>query len=174
VKFTVWETATGTILRSGFSFDPNVNDGETLFLGEAYSADCYRFDPATFEPIAAVRQLTQQELAVEINRERGRRIEAGTMVNGVQVTGRDEDIRNLTNLALGAQLRLAAGDSTTVTLFRDGANVDHEFTPAQLIALWQQSSAYVSALYSASWVLKAMEPIPSDVSNDEYWPAVAG
>jgi hypothetical protein len=36
---------------------------------------------------------------------------------------------------------------------------------------WWGSAAYVSALYEASWVLKAMDPIPADYAADERWPA---
>lgn len=110
---------------------------------------------------------TQAELAIAVNRERARRIEAGKVIDGARVTGRDEDARNLTNLALAAQLRLAAGDATATT-FRDGDNVDHQLSPAQVLSLWQQSAAYVSSLYAASWALKA-GPIPADYAADQYW-----
>lgn len=106
-----------------------------------------------------------------VNAERQRRILAGKVIDGVHVTGRDEDARNLTNLALAAQLRIASGDTTTLTTYRDGNNVDHELTPPQMLALWQESAAYVSALYAASWAIKAMEPLPEDVTADELWPA---
>lgn len=106
----------------------------------------------------------------QVNLERQRRIAVGKVIDGVHVTGSDEDARNLMSLALGAQMRLAAGDTETVTTFRDGGNFDHDLTPAQLLSLWQQSAAYVSDLYAASWALKAMEPIPADYANDSYWP----
>lgn len=107
-----------------------------------------------------------------VNAERGRRVRLGKIINGIQVTGRDEDARNLTNLALGAQVRIAGGDATTTTTFRDGNNVDHDLTPPQLLDLWQQSASYVSALYTASWAIKAMEPMPADIAADALWPAV--
>ena len=109
----------------------------------------------------------------EINAERQRRIIAGKVINGVYVTGRDEDARNLTNLALAAQMRIGMGDTTTPTTYRDGDNVDHDLTPPQMLALWQQSAAYVSALYAASWAIKAMDTLPEDVTADELWPAAA-
>ena len=104
-----------------------------------------------------------------VNAERQRRILAGTVIDGVHVTGRDEDALNLTNLALVAQLRIAGGDMTTPTVYRDGNNVDHELTPPQMLALWQQSAEYVSALYAASWAIKAMDPMPEDVTADALW-----
>jgi hypothetical protein len=108
----------------------------------------------------------------DVNAERQRRVVAGKTINGVAVTGRDEDARNLTNLALAAQLRIGSGDTTTTTTFRDGNNVDHDLTPPQMLALWQASAAYVSALYEASWALKAMDPIPVDYADATHWPAV--
>lgn len=106
-----------------------------------------------------------------INTERQRRIVAGKVIDGVYVTGRDEDARNLTNLALAAQMRIASGDTATLTVFRDGDNVDHSLTPPQVLSLWHQSAAYVSALYEASWAIKAMDPLPDDVADDALWPA---
>ena len=106
-----------------------------------------------------------------INAERRRRIEADKMIDSVYVTGRDEDARNLTNLALAAQMRIGMGDTTTPTTYRDGDNVDHELTPPQMLALWRHSAEYVSALYAASWAIKAMEPLPDDVTDDGLWPA---
>lgn len=108
----------------------------------------------------------------DVNAERDRRIVAGKTINGVAVTGRDEDARNLTNLALAAQLRIASGDTTTLTTFRDGNNTDHDLTPTEMLALWQGSAAYVSALYAASWVIKALDPIPADYADDARWPAL--
>lgn len=104
-----------------------------------------------------------------VNAERQRRMVAGTVVDGVYVTGRDEDARNLTNLALAAQLSIAGGDTATLTTFRDGDNVDHGLTPPQVLSLWQQSAAYVSGLYAASWAIKAMDPLPVDVTADDLW-----
>lgn len=117
---------------------------------------------------------TRDDLHAAINAERQRRIEAGKIINGVYVTGRDEDARNLTNLALAAQMRIAGGDTSTITVYRDGNNVDHELTPPQVLSLWQQSADYVSALYAASWAIKAMDPLPVDVTADELWPQKEG
>jgi Domain of unknown function (DUF4376) len=120
--------------------------------------------------VAAVRSPEPATRAM-VNAGRQRRIRLGGTINGVRVTGTDDDARNLMSLALAAQMRLATGDDTTITIYRDGDNVDHALTPAQMLAIWQQSAAYVSALYAASWTLKAMDPIPEDYAADQYWPA---
>ena len=125
--------------------------------------------------VTAEMKAAEKRAGVEaaVNAERQRRIVAGKIVDGVYVTGRDEDARNLTNLAMAAQMRVASGDSETLTIFRDGDNIDHTLTPLQIISLWQHSAAYVSALYAASWAIKAMDPLPVDVTADELWPATA-
>lgn len=123
----------------------------------------------TAEAKAAARREAKNEA---INAERARRIEAGKIIDGIYVTGRDEDARNLTNLALAAQVRIAAGDMTTLTTLRDGNNINHDLTPPQMLSLWQKSAEYVSALYEASWIIKAMDPMPEDITDDALWPAV--
>lgn len=128
--------------------------------------------PKPDQIITAKQKVSQAAaaLAASINAERQRRMVVGKVIDGVRVTGTDDDARNLTNLALAAQLRLATGDSETLTTFRDGDNVDHQLAPAQIMSLWQQSATYVSALYEASWTLKAMEPIPTGFASDDFWP----
>ena len=122
--------------------------------------------------VTAEMKAAEKRAGVEaaVNAERQRRIITGKVIDGVYVTGRDEDARNLTNLAMAAQMRIAGGDTVTLTVFRDGDNVDHSLTPPQVLSLWQQSAEYVSALYEASWSIKAMDPLPVDVTDDELWP----
>lgn len=111
-----------------------------------------------------------------VNDERERRILRGTTVTvpgvgQIPVQGRAEDSRNLQALAFAASLRMGAGDTKTPTTFHDADNVDHQLTPPQMLALWQGAAAYVSALYKASWAIKAMQPIPADFrDNDDLWP----
>ncbi len=106
-----------------------------------------------------------------VNRERSRRIAVGKVIDGVHVTGSDEDARNLANLGQIAKMMLDDGDTQTVTIYRDAANIDHALTPAEMVNLWRSSVSYVSALYAASWALKALDPIPADFAADDYWPA---
>jgi hypothetical protein len=66
-------------------------------------------------------------------------------------------------LPFGASLHIGSGDTITLT-FHDAENVDHELTP-----LWKGAAEYVSALYAASWVIKALDPVPVDNANDYRW-----
>lgn len=111
----------------------------------------------------------------QVNAERERRIVSGAnfTVSGVaepiHVTGRDEDKVNLQALAFAASLRLGQGDNATITVFRDGQNVDHSLIPAQVLELWQHAAAYVTLIYQRSWEIKALAPIPADYADDSYW-----
>jgi hypothetical protein len=105
----------------------------------------------------------------EVNAERDRRILKGRSFMGVYVTGSATDARNLMSLALAAQMRIASGDTTTITVFRDGNNVDHELAPREILTLWTLSAGFVENLYKKSWELKAINPIPLEYANDDYW-----
>lgn len=111
-----------------------------------------------------------------VNIERERRIAAGatvtvTGVGPIPVQGREVDVRNLQGLGLAALARLSAGDTTTITIFRDAANADHELTPPQVLELVQHASARAEAIIAASWAIKAMDPRPADVTDDALWPS---
>lgn len=110
----------------------------------------------------------------DVNQERDFRILKGATfdvagIGPVRLIGRDVDMRNLVNLALAAQLRIASGMGAVITPFRDADNVIHSLTQPQVLDLWSQGSAYVSAIYEASWALKAAA-IPPDYAEDSHWP----
>ncbi|WP_223479255.1 DUF4376 domain-containing protein [Oricola indica] len=107
-----------------------------------------------------------------INEERERRIVAGVSVDvtgagAIPISGKETDIRNLQGLGMAALSRIVGGDTTTITVFRDAENQNHELLPAQVFELWQASAGYVSLLYQASWALKAND---ADYLDDANWP----
>lgn len=173
--YTIWREADGTIARAGYCSPLDVEKqankslGEALYEGEALSDQSWSFDKATRLPIM-VSSFNDGDRAYEINKERMRRINVGAILNGVYVRGGEEDTRNLLTLALAAQLRIATGDLESTITYRDGLNTDHLLSPMGVINLWKASAAYVSDLYQASWLLKAYNPIPTNVSEDSYWP----
>lgn len=133
----------------------------------------WRFDGAAFAPPA---EGASRPTGAEVDAERDRRLRKGTIVEldgigRVPIEGREVDTRNLQGLVTAAQLRLAAGDATTLTPFRDAENVVHRLTPPQIVALWQGGAGYVSALFEAAWTLKD-DPagIPADYRHDAHWP----
>lgn len=133
-------------------------------------------DPAiiiTAEDKAAQADATKR---AAINAERERRIAAGATVTvtgagPIPVQGREVDVRNLQGLGLAALARVASGDTATITVFRDADNADHELTPPQVLELVQRAAAAAEAIIQASWAIKAMDPLPVDVTVDDLWPA---
>lgn len=124
----------------------------------------------SIDPVQAIEDRARRDA---INEERERRIVAGAAfavpgIGSVPVTGRDEDIRNLQGLGMAALLRVSSGDTTTITAFRDAADAMHDMTPPQVLALWQASASYVSAIYQASWAIKADANL--DHTADANWP----
>lgn len=110
-----------------------------------------------------------------IDAERDRRVLAGVVVTvagygEVSLQGRDIDVRNLHGLATAAQLRIAGGAGATVTPFRDKTNVIHELTQPQILDVWSQGAAFVSAVFQSAWALKDNPPIPADYADDIHWP----
>jgi hypothetical protein len=130
---------------------------------------------AMSSPATIAAQAAEAKRAA-VNTERECRIAAGATVTvtgagAIPVQGREQDVRNLQGLGLMALARVSAGDTTTVTTFRDAANVDHDLTPPQILDLVQRAAAAAEAIIQASWVIKAMDPLPDDVTADALWPA---
>lgn len=105
-----------------------------------------------------------------VNEERDRRIETGTTINGIPVTGRPKDFNNMNGLALKAQRQELRGDQT-LFVFMDANNNQHTLTPSQIIDLAEGFFDYVSNMYAAGWVLKATSPIPTTYKDNSHWPS---
>lgn len=111
----------------------------------------------------------------QVNMERERRITEGTTVSvsnygSIKIQGRDEDQRNLQGLAMISNMRIAQGNTTVLTVFRDAENVNHDLTPPQIVELWSKGVTWISNVYSSSWTIKAMDPIPQDYNANTRWP----
>lgn len=112
----------------------------------------------------------------DVNNERKRRIRIGKVfaVPGygpVAVEGREEDMRNLGALGTAALAAIGAGAGAGTMQFRGADNTVHTLTWAQMFALWQLSTAYVSAVYAASWAIKDGGSVPADYAANSRWPA---
>lgn len=113
----------------------------------------------------------------DVNAERDRRLLEGSVFTptghdrSVAVGGDDTTAKNLQGLAFAAQLRLAQGDTTHVTKYRDENNEYHNLVPGQVLDLWSQGVAWIEAVLNASWVIKETEGgIPADFKDDTHWP----
>ncbi|PWE29957.1 hypothetical protein DDZ14_16070 [Maritimibacter sp. 55A14] len=112
-----------------------------------------------------------------VNAERTRRLEAGSIFTvpgygDVALQARLQDMVTLSGLLDGAQARIAAGDVTTIKRFRDRDNTDHLLTPPQIAQMVQIGTAWVEAVYNASWDIKKLDPVPADFTDDGHWPPV--
>lgn len=197
-SFIVYDASTGAYIGHGecgklsVEFQAGGQEGAAVLMVESFPTPIGFFmvdltklgDPSQVHDFADVtkpRSPTADEAGLPdllaarvwgdiVNEERERRLLAGKLFDGIGLRGTDRDMTILTSLVLGAQMRIAGGDVVTTTTYRDLSNVDHELTPPQIIALWQQGSTYVSALYAASWEIKSMVPVPADVADDSLWP----
>ena len=109
------------------------------------------------------------------NAERDRRLALGTVVTvtgygDIPLQGRPADRINLLALKDTARDMHAAGVTDPVLPFRDGANADHMLTPQQMIELADRGKVAASAIYAATWAIKALDPRPDDVTDDALWP----
>lgn len=109
-----------------------------------------------------------------VNQERERRILLPTEleVTGygiIPVSGDETTQLNLLALKDTARDLKAAGITAPIIPFRDALNNDHMLTADQLIELVDAGKQRVQEIYSASWRIKAMDPIPEDVTDDALW-----
>src|SRR5690606_33674627 len=88
----------------------------------------------------------------------------------IPVSGDPTTQLNLLALKDTARDLKATGVSGAVIPFRDAENVSHMLTADQVIALVDAGKQRVQAIYSASWVIKSMDPPPADVTDDSLWP----
>lgn len=121
----------------------------------------------------------QARLAAAVNAERDRRIMLGTTVTvtglgAIPVQGRPVDQVNLMALADTARDLIAAGVTGAVIPFRDGDNVLHDLTPAQMLEVSRQGKEAAGAIYAASWALKDGAEIPAKYADDDHWPSWSG
>lgn len=85
----------------------------------------------------------------QIDSDRYVAIDAGFEHNGMPVQTRTQDRENLQGLVTAAQL-----DSQAIFTFRDGDNVEHQLSAAEVIALGVAAMQHVQAQYVKSWALK--------------------
>jgi hypothetical protein len=127
-----------------------------------------------------VRDMTRAELHDAVDQERDRRVDLGAafMVPGVAepvpVPGRQPYREIIQAKFSAAQGFKAQGVTEASVLFRDGNNVNHLFTPDQMLALCLQSMRWYEATMKVSWDMKDgtgafADGIPLNFTSDEYW-----
>ena len=114
-------------------------------------------------------------VADNVNTEHDRRASAGnvfavTGYGNVALEGSSGTQMVLLALKDTARDMVSAGYSTPVLMFTDRDNLDHYLTPEQVIELVDAGKVYMQALHAAKRALKAMDPIPADYADDQWWP----
>ena len=133
---------------------------------------------AELEAIATAAEAARiAAIPAQVNAERERRLIEGVTVNvsgygDIPLQGRDQDQINLLALKDTARDLSAAGVTTAIIPFRDADNVTHTLTPAQVIELANKGKTAASAIYQASWAIKARNDLATiDITDDQYWSA---
>lgn len=120
--------------------------------------------------------------ASRVNIERDRRIAAGTTfeVTGygapIHLTGRARDQIVYMQRLEAARSMIAAGDTETTMVLRDGGDVNRHLTAPQMAELITLAVAWVEAVMQVSWDMKDAngdfhpDGIPEDFADDAYWP----
>ncbi len=151
---------------NGYKLAPNIEDLYT----EAELIEKFGLKK---KPVVVVEK-TRDDWKELVNDERSRRIAAGqtvTLSDGrtfTMQTRSEEDFRNINGMVSKAIVLTLQQSATTVSM-NDAANVEQEFTPAQMIEVGSVVGAKVDEIYKCSFKLKAMDPIPTDYNDDKYW-----
>lgn len=89
---------------------------------------------------------------------------------GVHRIGTTEaDMRGWDEVTKIAQARHALGQTAPIQIVTDTAPV--QITPLEWFAILNAASGFRQPVWHASFLLQAMDPIPADFRDDQYWPA---
>lgn len=113
--------------------------------------------------------------ANDINVERLTRVyfpKTVTISNGKTVTLDMENggRSNISDTAHIAREKIFAGIKTDI-IFRDSDNVDQTLTTEEFIEISLLVGMQVDEVFKASWVLKALDPLPADFRDNKHWPS---
>jgi hypothetical protein len=108
---------------------------------------------------------------LDIERERRIALPLTVTVQGIgtfPINMDDPSQRNTNGLGSSAILLKITANPATVK-FRDFNNTDHDMNADQLISMCVQAQQRISAVYTKSWAIKALKPVPADYTDDKYW-----
>lgn len=109
---------------------------------------------------------------VDIERDRRLALPVTVTLAGARTFALDVDDVSLVNIqgrVSGAILKKISSDSSTAP-FRDHNNNTQNLNADDWISIGQQIDAGRTAIYAASWTIKALSPIPDDYTSDSHWP----
>jgi len=156
-----------------YSID-NMQSGDNAgtLLGKMTWLDS-RNQPSNQDILDQIDLLDNQGKRAEVNKERDRRINLPKpvslssgksfvcdMANGAMA--------NISDLGTAAVAKILISNDTTFS-FRDANNQDHDLTNADVIEMGLQCAAQVEQIHIKAREIKAMNPIPEDVTDDILW-----
>ena len=176
MDFVIYDKTSGNIRQTGHCPDvmielqTPIDTSLAMLQGVVADPMTQKVDVATKTLIARPAPPPTSD---DVNAERDRRLRDGLpiTVSGTTIPVQADPLSMtlLTGLGSGATAQITAGNGSATTVFRDAANVDHTLSWNDVQTLALGALAAVSMIYSKSWALKAMSPIPSDYTADSYW-----
>ena len=114
-----------------------------------------------------------EDLKRQINDERDRRIDLPKSVSLTSGKSFTVDMsnggrQNIGDLGTAALAKASINDTSTIS-FRDADNVDWDLTNEDIIEMGLQVTAQVSSIHVKARAIKALNPIPTDYTEDSYW-----
>jgi hypothetical protein len=168
---------TGIIDQSGYCPDasclPELPEGCVFKLGFVGNPEAERFDGDDLIPYCPDK--TQEELAFLVALERGRRLSSGFDYDfgdtrGVHHVGTTEaDMagwREVSDMAFKAIARDDVSKEIMIATDTGPAVV----TAAEWLDVLDAAEAFRQPIWTASFILQSLSPIPQDVTADALWP----
>lgn len=185
--FTEWNPVTREIYVDGVAkYNPETEErtplitGNLTYWGGAYKPATHIFDDdGKPKPRETSPERSQDELRIEINRERARRSQLGFDYDfgdarGVHRIGTtDEDMKGWNRVTALKDILFQIGDTTTAIGISTDTGLADVTGPEWNAILMHAAINLEQPLWAASFALHAMDPIPQDIENDTYWPAPA-
>jgi|CXWL01.1.fsa_nt_gi hypothetical protein len=151
------------------------------WFGERINGILY---PKNINEIFSTEELSQiglekREIPVsskDVSKARDSRISEGatiTLSSGLSIpvqTRNETDFRNINGLVSQAIVYTIINQPNATIIFRGTDDVEYNLTPSLMIELGSKVAQRVQSIYEAAWVIKKMDPIPSDYNESYRWP----
>lgn len=130
--------------------------------------------PTDVDLAATQADIDAKRMRAAVNTERDRRMALPQTVDlgggkTFPVDTAEAGIDNVDRLSLRSLVKKGKGAATAVS-FTDANNTVQTLTHQEMIVMGEQVSDAIVAIHAAATALKAMNPIPVNYKDDQYWP----
>lgn len=180
MKFTVYRTDTGEIVKKGNCMPEDLalqaGEGEAVYQGHALNDTDWRIDLATLQPVSHTPQKSRDELIGEILKERERRFANGLNFEFGDARGTHRIGTTAADMAGWDDVTKLAAPYIAAGLSDTEIQIETDTGPATVTAAeWQRVliaiGEFRQKIWSASFALQALDTIPQNVTDDQFWPA---